>query len=62
LLRASGFDPDSHRIDGLRIFSDSERQEMALVASVPLTAEAWLPLGEGEVLALRAGKIVARVG
>lgn len=60
LNRVRGVNPDDYRIDGVRISSDSERQEMALVASVPLTGEAWRPLGEGEVLALRAGKIVAR--
>lgn len=36
-------------------------QEVALVASVPLSDEAWQPLPEGEVLALREGRVVARV-
>ncbi len=31
-------------------------QQVALVASVPLTGEAWRALAEGEVLALRAGE------
>jgi hypothetical protein len=48
-------------IDDFPISSGSEWQEIALVASVPLTSEGWCPLGEGEVLALRAGRIVARV-
>ncbi len=42
--------------------SGSEEQEMALIASVPLTDEAWRPFREGEVLALRAGRIAARAG
>ncbi len=30
-------------------------QELTLVASVPLTDEAWQPIGEGEVIALKEG-------
>ena len=30
-----------------------------LVASVPLTDEAWRPLAEGELVAIRAGEVVA---
>ena len=33
-------------------------QEMVLVASVPLTGESWRPLGEGEVVAVAAGRRV----
>nr|WP_242469678.1 class II glutamine amidotransferase [Rhabdochromatium marinum] len=32
------------------------RQEVALVASVPLTDELWEPLGEGDLIALRNGR------
>ena len=39
----------------------SSRQDVILVASVPLTAEAWEPLAEGEVIAVSKGKIAARV-
>ena len=39
----------------------SSKQDVILVASVPLTAEAWEPLGEGEVVAISKGKIAARV-
>lgn len=35
-------------------------QEVALVASVPLTDEAWTPLAEGELVALRGGRVVRR--
>lgn len=33
-------------------------QQVALVASVPLTAEPWRPLAEGEVIALRDGRVI----
>ncbi|MEX2482195.1 MAG: class II glutamine amidotransferase [Gammaproteobacteria bacterium] len=35
-------------------------QMITLIASVPLTDEAWEPLSEGEVIAVTAGRIVAR--
>jgi glutamine amidotransferase len=34
-------------------------QTVMLVASVPLTDEAWRPLAEGELVAIRAGEVVA---
>jgi len=36
------------------------QQSLTLVASAPLTDEAWHPLASGEVLAIRAGEIVGR--
>ena len=39
----------------------SPNQQVILVASVPLTKEAWEPLQEGEVIAIARGKIAARV-
>ena len=36
-------------------------QELALVASVPLTDEQWEPIGEGEVIALTQGLVWARM-
>ena len=36
------------------------RQEMALVASVPLTDEPWEPVEEGQVIALTQGQVRAR--
>jgi glutamine amidotransferase len=48
--------------EGLSITSAGGPQEVALAASVPLTAEAWRPLGEGETLALREGRIVSPGG
>ena len=38
---------------------EAAEQEVALVASVPLTSEAWRPLVEGEVVVLRAGRVIA---
>ena len=35
----------------------SPNQHVILVASVPLTAEAWAPLQEGEVLAISHGEV-----
>jgi predicted glutamine amidotransferase len=35
-------------------------QEVVLAASVPLTAEAWRPLDEGEIVVARAGKLLGR--
>jgi glutamine amidotransferase len=61
LQRGWGMYSDGQGIEHLPISSGFEWQEMAVVASVPLTAEAWRPLGEGEVLALRAGRVAARV-
>jgi len=39
----------------------STKQDVILVASVPLTAEAWEPFREGEVVAISGGKVVSRV-
>jgi glutamine amidotransferase len=62
LHRVCGAHSDDYCTDGLRISAGPNQQEMALVASVPLTDEAWQQVQEGEVLALRAGEISARVG
>lgn len=35
-------------------------QAVTLIASVPLTDEAWQPLAEGELMVLRDGKVMAR--
>ena len=43
--------------EGLRIASESGEQEVFLVASVPLTAEGWVALGEGELVVARQGRI-----
>jgi len=48
--------------EGLRIASEGAEQEVFLVASVPLTAEGWLALGEGEVVVARQGRIEYETG
>ena len=37
---------------------ENDAQEVALVASVPLTGERWRPLAEGEIVVLRAGRVI----
>ncbi len=45
--------------DGLTV--SVPKQEVALLASVPLTEDPWVALPEGVVVALRAGREVARI-
>lgn len=58
LQRACPHAERTAEISGLSIHSPD--QSVALVASVPLNNEPWTALGEGEVIALRDGLIVAR--
>jgi len=51
---------DHVALTGLRIPPRAE-QEVALVASVPLSNEGWEPLAEGEVVVLEAGRVIRRV-
>ena len=44
---------------GLNISAHGAEQEVVLVASVPLTSEHWVPMGEGEVLACRLGHLTS---
>lgn len=47
--------------EGLRIASEgADEQEVCLLASVPLTAEGWVPLAEGEILVARQGRLGLR--
>lgn len=45
---------------GFHLTSGNGEQSVVLVASVPLTAEGWEPLGDGEVLVVSAGEIISR--
>ncbi len=47
---------------GLQILSVGAEQEVVLVASVPLTTEAWVPFAEGELLIARDGRIEREYG
>ena len=46
------------QIGGLDLGFKDDRQEVVLVASVPLTTEHWIPFEEGELLALRNGIVI----
>jgi len=61
LCRSCTAASDSVPLTGLSI-DPRERQQVALVASVPLSPERWEPLEEGEIAILRDGKIIARSG
>lgn len=43
--------------EGLHIASPDIEQEVILMASVPLTGEGWMALGEGELIVARQGRI-----
>jgi glutamine amidotransferase len=43
----------------VKVQDGQTEQAVALIASVPLSDEAWEPLAEGAVLAFRAGKLVS---
>jgi glutamine amidotransferase len=58
LLRVCPHAEHPATVSGLSVHSPD--QSVALVASVPLNDEPWIPLGEGEVIAIRNGEIVAR--
>lgn len=51
----------SFEAEGLSLRSAPAEQDVVLFASQPLTAEpAWQPLAEGEVIAVRGGRVTAR--
>jgi predicted glutamine amidotransferase len=56
LQRTCPSDEPAVRSNGLTISAES--QAVVLLASVPLTREAWRPLAEGEVLAVAAGSVI----
>jgi glutamine amidotransferase len=45
-------------LDGLEIGLSEKKQQVVLVASVPLTEEGWTPLDEGEVLVVAGGRVL----
>lgn len=58
LRRDCAVDADALPHSGLRLDSAPGPQQVVLIASVPLTAEAWRPLAEGELLVSAAGSPV----
>jgi len=58
LCRSCDVTPSSFDTQGLRIVPSRAAGAQALIASVPLSADAaWWPLAEGELLVLRAGHV-----
>ncbi len=57
LCRSCEIMPRPTEIPGLAITSETQR--VVLAASVPLTGEAWRPLAEGEVVAVRKGEVIS---
>jgi predicted glutamine amidotransferase len=54
---------DTFALSGLAIGAATRAQAVFLAASVPLTrSESWQPLADGEILAVRGGRIIARHG
>ncbi len=45
--------------DGLHIEAPGVEQDVVIFASVPLTAEGWVPLSRGEVLVATPGQLAA---
>ncbi len=60
LCRTCAALPDTAPLAGVAI-DPVERQEVVLVASVPLSSESWEELDEGEILVLREGRIAKRI-
>jgi len=59
LCRICAAGADGVPLAGVDIAHD-ERQEVALVASVPLSDEPWEPLAQGEIVVLRGGQLLLR--
>jgi len=60
-LLARGCEEEVPDMSGSGVTLVTVQQALTLVASVPLTDEAWRPLSRGELLAIRGGKVVERV-
>ena len=61
LCRTCRQEPGIVSTPALRVRATQQHQRVLLAASVPLTDEAWDPLGEGEVVVLRGGEVHERV-
>jgi len=63
LCRTCAAESGAFEAEGLQIASAGGAQEVVLAASVPLTTgEPWRALGEGEIVAVRGGRIVSQGG
>lgn len=59
LCRSCSAGADGVPLQGINIARE-ERQDVALLASVPLSGERWQPLAEGEIVVLREGRVLLR--
>ncbi len=59
LCRTCRAEADGVELAGVQV-GHGEEQQVALVASVPLSAEPWAPVAEGELVVLREGRVVQR--
>jgi predicted glutamine amidotransferase len=60
LCRSCTAGSDAVQLAGVTIDPEA-RQEVALVASVPLSDERWTPLAVGEIVVLREGRVMQRI-
>ncbi|MDI1285824.1 MAG: class II glutamine amidotransferase [Reyranella sp.] len=58
LQRACAVDAEATAPSGVTIESGAGPQEIALLASVPVTAEQWRPLDEGEIVVVADGQVL----
>jgi glutamine amidotransferase len=61
LCRKCAFEPSALETPGLKVTPGRGKQEVLLVASVPLTEEDWTPLDEGELIVVSNGTIRTRL-
>ena len=59
LQRTCPVDRDALARSGVTIAVNPERQELTLLASVPLSGEPWRPLARGQLIAVKDGRIAA---
>jgi predicted glutamine amidotransferase len=58
LLRECACDADGLPTAGVKIEDRHDDQKLLLLASVPLSSDSWRPLAEGEVVAVKNGRLV----
>lgn len=62
LHRSCPAGPATWQTEGVSLAFGEGTQEVTLFASVPLTEENWIPLGEGEVVVVERGRVVGGQG
>ena len=61
LCRTCAFEPSAPKTKGVSVVPAPGKQQVFLVASVPLTDEGWQPLDEGELIVVSKGTSLTRV-